>query len=165
MKQDFSLGKRALTEPWVMCVNFTITKSMYVGTSLMVQWLRFHPPMQGVQVQSLVRKLRSHMPWDQKTKTWNRSNIVRNSIKILKWPTLKTKYKKKKKKKKKRTSLLRLHAPNAGGTTERSHMLQQRSKILRAATKTVQPEKQTNKCYEYLCNSLNVQYGPCFLFL
>ena len=99
MKQDFSLGKRALTEPWVMCVNFTITKSMYVGTSLMVQWLRFHPPMQGVQVQSLVRKLRSHMPWDQKTKTWNRSNIVRNSIKILKWPTLKTKYKKKKKKK------------------------------------------------------------------
>ena len=58
--------------------------------------------------------------------------------------------------KKKRTSLLRLHAPNAGGATERSHLQQQRSKILRAATKTVQPKKQTNKCYEYLCNSLNV---------
>ena len=31
------------------------------GTSLAVQWLRFQLPMQGVQVQSLVKKLRSHM--------------------------------------------------------------------------------------------------------
>ena len=42
----------------------------------------------------------------------------------------------KKKEKQKRTSLLRLHAPNAGGATERSHMQPQRSKILRAVAKT-----------------------------
>ena len=33
----------------------------YTGTSLMVQWLRLCFPMQGAQVQSLVRELRSHM--------------------------------------------------------------------------------------------------------
>ena len=27
----------------------------------MVQWLRLHLPVQGVQVQSLVRELRSHL--------------------------------------------------------------------------------------------------------
>ena len=31
------------------------------GISLLVQWLRFHLLMQGAQVQSLVRELRSHM--------------------------------------------------------------------------------------------------------
>ena len=31
------------------------------GTSLVVQWLRIHLPMHGTWVQSLVRKLRSHM--------------------------------------------------------------------------------------------------------
>ena len=31
-------------------------------TSLVVQWLRLCSPVQGVQVRSLVRKLRSHMP-------------------------------------------------------------------------------------------------------
>ena len=30
--------------------------------SLVVQWLRLRLPLQGVQVQSLVRELRSHMP-------------------------------------------------------------------------------------------------------
>ena len=34
---------------------------MYIGTSPMVQWLRLHLPMQGEQVQSLARELRSHM--------------------------------------------------------------------------------------------------------
>ena len=32
------------------------------GTSLAVQWLRLHLPMQSVQVRSLVRRLRSHVP-------------------------------------------------------------------------------------------------------
>ena len=32
------------------------------GTSLVVQWLRIHLPMQGTQVWSLVWELRSHMP-------------------------------------------------------------------------------------------------------
>ena len=31
------------------------------GTSLVVQWLRFHAPTAGVGVQSLVGELRSHM--------------------------------------------------------------------------------------------------------
>ena len=31
-------------------------------TSLAIQWLRLHLPTQGVQVQSLVGELRSHMP-------------------------------------------------------------------------------------------------------
>ena len=36
------------------------------GTSLVGQWLRNHPPMQGTWVQSLVHELRSHMPRGQK---------------------------------------------------------------------------------------------------
>ena len=38
------------------------------GTSLVVQWLRIHLPMQEEWVQSLVRELRYHMPCDQKKK-------------------------------------------------------------------------------------------------
>ena len=38
------------------------------GTSLVVWWLRLHLPMKGVQVQSLVGELKSHMPHDQKHK-------------------------------------------------------------------------------------------------
>ena len=40
----------------------TKLKSGSAGTSLVVQWLRIHLPMQGTQVQSLVWELRSHMP-------------------------------------------------------------------------------------------------------
>jgi len=36
------------------------------GISLEVQWLGVHLPMQGVQVQSLIRDLRFHMPWRPK---------------------------------------------------------------------------------------------------
>ena len=36
-------------------------------TSLAVQWLRLHLPIQVVQVLSLVRELRYHMPQGQKT--------------------------------------------------------------------------------------------------
>ena len=43
-------------------------KSLLHGTSLAVQWLRLHLPMQGVWVQSLVTELRSHMPPGQKPK-------------------------------------------------------------------------------------------------
>ena len=39
------------------------------GTSLAVQWLGLHLPMQGVLIQSLVGELRSHMACGQKTKT------------------------------------------------------------------------------------------------
>ena len=33
------------------------------GTSLVVQWLRIHLPMQGTQFAFLVGEVRSHMPW------------------------------------------------------------------------------------------------------
>jgi hypothetical protein len=44
-----------LKSPWLLF------KNVVVGTSLVVQWLRIHLPMQGKQVQSLVRELGSHM--------------------------------------------------------------------------------------------------------
>ena len=52
-------------------------------TSQVVQWLGLHLPMPEVRVQSLVRELGSYMPCGQKTETWNRSNIVTNSIRTL----------------------------------------------------------------------------------
>ena len=55
-----------------------------IGTSLEVQWLRLHLPIQEAWVPSLVMISRSHMPHSQKSKTQNRINIVTNSIKILK---------------------------------------------------------------------------------
>ena len=41
------------------------------GASLAVQWLGLHLPTQGVQVQTLVSKLRSHMSHGQKKKKKN----------------------------------------------------------------------------------------------
>ena len=59
-----------------------------------VQWLRFYLSMQGISIQSLVRDLRSHRTWGQKTKKL-RSNIVINSINTLKkWSTSKNLFKK-----------------------------------------------------------------------
>ena len=69
----------------------------------MVQWLRLPLPMQRVRVQSLVRKLRPHMPRGQKTKTYNRSNIITNPIKTLKMVHIKKKKKKGFKKQNKKT--------------------------------------------------------------
>ena len=43
-------------------------KNLSARTSLVVQWLRLHLPMQGMQVQFLVRELRSHMPQAKKPK-------------------------------------------------------------------------------------------------
>ena len=40
------------------------SKTLISGTSLVVQLLRIHLPMQGMWVQSLVGELRSHMPRD-----------------------------------------------------------------------------------------------------
>ena len=45
-----------------------VTLRTFTGTSLAVQWLELHLPMQGVWIQSLVRELRSHIPRGQKTK-------------------------------------------------------------------------------------------------
>ena len=54
-------------------------KKFYItGTSLVVQWLRYHLAMQWVHIQSLVGEIRSHMPRGQKTKPENRNNTVTN---------------------------------------------------------------------------------------
>ena len=39
-------------------------RKVALGTFLAVQWLRLYLPMQWVQVQSMARELRSHMPRD-----------------------------------------------------------------------------------------------------
>ena len=39
-----------------------------IETAMVVQWLRIRLPMQGTQVQSLVRELRSHLPQSTKPK-------------------------------------------------------------------------------------------------
>ena len=68
-------------------------------TSLVVQWLRLHLPIQGVQFQSLGEEPRSHMPLGQYiymciyiyTHIYIRSNTETNSIKILKMVHIKIK--------------------------------------------------------------------------
>ena len=46
--------------------TFGIESFWCPGTSLVIQWLRLHLPMQGVQIWSLVRALRSHVTCCQK---------------------------------------------------------------------------------------------------
>ena len=60
-----------------------LIKISTLGTFLVVQRLRLRLPMQGVQVQSLVRELRSHMPWATKTKD-KVNNIITKFNKDLK---------------------------------------------------------------------------------
>ena len=47
-----------------------------MGSSLAVQWLRLRLPMQGLQVRSLDRELRVHMPLGQKTKKYKTEAIL-----------------------------------------------------------------------------------------
>ena len=49
--------------PWGKISNNDVIKIFYSGTSPAVKWLRLCLPMQEARVQSLVGKLRSHMPW------------------------------------------------------------------------------------------------------
>ena len=53
---------------WTRDCHITTDLKIFWGTSLVVQWLRLRLPVLGVQIQSLVRELRSHMPPDQKKK-------------------------------------------------------------------------------------------------
>lgn len=52
----------------ILTLQASTLRPITLGISLVVQGLRFLLPMQGVRVQSLVGKLRSHMPHGQKTK-------------------------------------------------------------------------------------------------
>ena len=45
------------------------------GTSLVVQWLRIHLPIQGMWVQMLVRELRFHMQWGNQAHTLQLLNL------------------------------------------------------------------------------------------
>ena len=68
----------------------TYLRKQILKISLPVLWFRLLLPMQGVQVQSLVDELRSHIPHGPKIpKVKNRSNIVPRSIKTLKLSTSK----------------------------------------------------------------------------
>ena len=44
------------------CRQILYLLKFIIGTSLVVQWLRIHRAMQGIQIWSLVEELRSHMP-------------------------------------------------------------------------------------------------------
>ena len=55
-------------DPLILSHNFVGIRLNSLGTSLLVHWLRFCLPLKGVQVQPLVRELRSHMPCSQKSK-------------------------------------------------------------------------------------------------
>ena len=61
-----TLSKKNVTEEEVLgCVKRKKkdqVKENNGGTSLVVQWLRIHRPMQGTRVQTLVRERRSHVP-------------------------------------------------------------------------------------------------------
>ena len=52
--------------------TWVLLKWVDVKTSSTVQWLRLRLPAQGVQVQFLIRKLRSRIPRGQKTKTYQK---------------------------------------------------------------------------------------------
>ena len=52
-------------------MNETDTTKLFLGTSLVVQWLRLHASTAEVKVQSLVKELRPCMPCDM-TKVKNR---------------------------------------------------------------------------------------------
>ena len=50
-------------EQFTLMANFFSLLKITLGTSLVLQWLKICLPMQGMRVESLVRELRSHMPW------------------------------------------------------------------------------------------------------
>lgn len=65
-------------------IDKILNNKAFYGTSLVIQWFRCCLPIRGMQIQSLVREVRSHMPASQKTQTQNRNNIVTSPIKTLK---------------------------------------------------------------------------------
>ena len=63
-------------------MSLNLIKNNHPEISLAVQRLRLCLPIQGVQIQSLVGKLRPHMPGSQKKKS--KSNAVTKFNKLLK---------------------------------------------------------------------------------
>ena len=60
------LGSPNSLNPTMGNQHVCIIKKKFRGTSLVVQWVRLHLPMQGVRAPSLVEELRTHMPHGQK---------------------------------------------------------------------------------------------------
>ena len=90
LKANYLLITKRLLLNWRLGLLYV--EKVNGGTFMVVQWLTLHLPMQGIRVRSLVRELRSHMPLPQKTKPWNRSNVVTNTTNTLKkksqWNTI-----------------------------------------------------------------------------
>jgi len=63
---------------WVFVIAAQVLlKQRLTGTSLVAQWLRLCLPMQGVQVNSLVRELRlHHILWDGARKAVKRNSEI-----------------------------------------------------------------------------------------
>ena len=74
---SLNLGRAKL----VLLIPKLLCKETSIGTSLVVQWLRFCLPVQGLWVWSLVRELGSHMPQSvvQNNNNNNNNNICRNT--------------------------------------------------------------------------------------
>ena len=72
---------QALANLSFLSLSFPVCEIKITWTSLLVQWLGLCLPTWGIQVQPLVRELRSHMPLCQEAKTLNRSNSVTSSRK------------------------------------------------------------------------------------
>ena len=60
-------GICCIRKPLFHILSFSFFSFLFLeerwGTSLVIQWLRICLEMQGTQIWSLVRELRSHMPW------------------------------------------------------------------------------------------------------
>ena len=57
---------------WTDLLGIMLSEISQTGTSLVVQWLGIHLPVQGMQVQSLVRELRSqHSVGQLSPEHWN----------------------------------------------------------------------------------------------
>ena len=73
---SLNLGRAKL----VLLIPKLLCKETSIGTSLVVLWLRFHLPVQGLWVWSLVRELGSHMPRGAvKKNTQQTRSIYRNT--------------------------------------------------------------------------------------
>ena len=59
-----------------MYVSIFRKNEAILGTSLTIQWLELSTSNAGVQVQSLVRELRSHMPWGAAIKKGEKSKAI-----------------------------------------------------------------------------------------
>ena len=64
------------------------------GTSLVIQWLGLHLPMQGVWVQSLIWELRSHVPHVQKPNQKAEAILEEIQWRLQKWSVPKKSFKK-----------------------------------------------------------------------